>query len=180
MTVAELREILDDKNRKITLKEYREILYQLRWDTVNEQVKYIEDDDIRYSWYNGEMNGFRIAFDLSEHIEEENNVLNEFEKDARWESKYQHKTRTEELNLPTWDEAEKGIEYNIYSPKGCIYRLKTKIKSGYSCDKENPYIIRIEKVGYANSQLDFEFNEENYTKACDYCLKLFNGEENER
>lgn len=103
--------------------------------------------------------------------------LFETKKRAEWYLKY-HATRTEELDLPMWDEVEKGIEYNVYAPKGCIYRLKTKIKTGYSCDKENPYIIRIEKVGYTNSQHDFEFNEENYTKACDLCLKLFEGEEN--
>ena len=70
MTTAELHQILDDKNKKITLKEYQEILFQLQRDTIEEQVKYIEGNDHKYSWYNGEMNAFQLALDLSEHIKE--------------------------------------------------------------------------------------------------------------
>ncbi len=70
MTTAELHQILES-NKKITLKEYREILYQLKSDVIEEQVKYIEGNDPKFSWYNGEMNAFRLALDLSEHIEEE-------------------------------------------------------------------------------------------------------------
>lgn len=71
MTVAELHEILDNKNKKITLKEYQEILFQLKQDTIEEQEKYIKGNDLGYSWYNGEMNAFQLALDLSEHIKEE-------------------------------------------------------------------------------------------------------------
>lgn len=71
MTTAELHQILDDENKKITLKEYQEILFQLMQDTFDEQAKRIKSDDPRYFWYNGEMNAFQLALDLSEHIEEE-------------------------------------------------------------------------------------------------------------
>lgn len=71
MTTAELHQILDDENKKITLKEYQEILFQLKRDTIEEQVKYIRGNDLKYSWYNGEMNAFGLALDLSEHIKGE-------------------------------------------------------------------------------------------------------------
>lgn len=75
MTTAELHEILDDENRKITLKEYQEILYQLKWD-VNDEICKLAKEDVTHptiKWYNGEMNGFQLALDLSEHIKEEQN-----------------------------------------------------------------------------------------------------------
>ncbi len=73
MTTAELHQILDDENKKITLKEYQEILYQLKSDAIDKQVKYIRrgrGNDPEISRYNGEMRGFRLALDLSEHIKE--------------------------------------------------------------------------------------------------------------
>lgn len=69
MTVAELHEILDDENRKITLKEYQEILYQLKSDVIHIlATSKVSADEER--WYAGEMNGFQLALDLSEHIKE--------------------------------------------------------------------------------------------------------------
>ena len=72
MTVAELHEILDDENRKITLKEFQEILYQLKWDVQDEICKLTKEDMTQpiLKWYNGEMNGFQLAWDLSEHIKD--------------------------------------------------------------------------------------------------------------
>lgn len=71
MTVAELHKILDDENKKITLKEYQEILYQLKSDVIHilSTTTSCEYEDER--WYAGEMNGFQLALDLSEHIKEE-------------------------------------------------------------------------------------------------------------
>ena len=73
MTTAELYEILDDENKKITLKEYQEILYQLKRDVQDEIVKLTKEDIThpKLKWYYGEMTGFQLALDLSEHIEEE-------------------------------------------------------------------------------------------------------------
>lgn len=72
MTIAELHQILDDENKKITLKEYQEILYQLNWDVQNEIWKLTKEDVTHpnIKWYNGEMNGFQLALSLSEHIGE--------------------------------------------------------------------------------------------------------------
>lgn len=72
MTTAELHQILDDENKKITLKEYQEILYQLKWDVCDEICKLTEEDisHPKIKWYNGEMNGFQLALSLSEHIKE--------------------------------------------------------------------------------------------------------------
>lgn len=73
MTVAELHKILDDENKKISLKEYKEILFQLKCDVQNEIYKLIKEDvsHPKLKWYTGEMNGFQLALDLSEHIKEE-------------------------------------------------------------------------------------------------------------
>lgn len=73
MTVAELHEILDNENKKISLKEYKEILFQLKWDVQNEICKLTKEDVThpKLKWYYGEMNGFQLALDLSEHINEE-------------------------------------------------------------------------------------------------------------
>ena len=70
MTVAELHEILDDKNKKITLKEFQRLLWEMQKDANEEHTKY-EFNDKEFQWYCGEMNGFQLALDLSEHIEEE-------------------------------------------------------------------------------------------------------------
>ena len=73
MTQTELHQILDDENKKITLKEYMEILYQLKWDTVDFATKedFKNGTSNKYYWYQGETNAFQIALDLSEHIKEE-------------------------------------------------------------------------------------------------------------
>lgn len=72
MTTTELHQILDDENKKITLKEYQEILYQLNWDAQSEICKLTKEDITHpnLKWYNGEMNGFQLALSLSEHIKE--------------------------------------------------------------------------------------------------------------
>ena len=73
MTTAELHQILDDESKKITLKEYQEILFQLK----NDCTQHVDwDCDItskEYQWYCGEMTGFQLALDLSEHIKEMKN-----------------------------------------------------------------------------------------------------------
>lgn len=72
MTIAELHSILDDKNKKISLKEFQEILFQLKYDTVAFATKedFVNGTSNKYYWYNGETNAFQIALDLSEHIKE--------------------------------------------------------------------------------------------------------------
>ena len=63
MTNGELHDILDDENKKISLKEFRNILYELINDCTREAINNL-------SFYQGEINAFYIALDLSEHIEE--------------------------------------------------------------------------------------------------------------
>ena len=110
---------------------------------------------------------------ITRHIED----LFETKQEAEWYLEFGNITRTETLNLPTWEEAQRNLEVEIYAPKGRRYLLETKIKVGYSVDKENPYIIRIGRVGYADSQIDFEYTKENYIEACRVAKKLFLGEE---
>ena len=66
MTNGELHDILDDENKKISLKEFRNILYELIDDCTREAINNL-------SFYQGEINAFYIALDLSEHIEESEN-----------------------------------------------------------------------------------------------------------
>lgn len=65
MTNGELQHFLDDENKKISMKEFRNILYELIDDCTREATK----DNL--SFYNGEIKAFYIALDLSEHIKEE-------------------------------------------------------------------------------------------------------------
>lgn len=67
MTNGELHEILDDDNKKISMKEFRNILYELIDDCTREAT------NGNLSFYNGEINAFYIALDLSEHIKENEN-----------------------------------------------------------------------------------------------------------
>lgn len=69
MTNAELNEILNDENKKISLKEFREILWQLKEDCF-EKCWECEIGEYKQGYYSGEENAFYIALDLSEHIEE--------------------------------------------------------------------------------------------------------------
>lgn len=105
------------------------------------------------------------------------NLLFETKEEAEWQLEFGNITRTETLKLPTWEEAQKKLEVEICAPKGRKYLLQTKIITGYSCERENPYIIRIDRIGYADSQIDFEYTKENYIEACRLAKKLFLGEE---
>lgn len=106
--------------------------------------------------------------------------LFETQEQAEWHKEFGNITRTEKLKLPTWEEAQKKLEVEICAPKGKKYLLQTKIITGYSCERENPYIIRIDRIGYANSQIDFEYTKENYIEACRLAKKLFLGGDDER
>lgn len=70
MTKEELHKILDDENKKISFKEYRDILYKLKEDCFEELYK-LKVENSKTQFYYGEINAFFIALDLSEHIIEE-------------------------------------------------------------------------------------------------------------
>ena len=78
MTTAELHKILDNINKKISLKEYQDILYQLKNDTMafatREEIEKQEQTK-KCNWYYGETNGFQIALDLSEHINQNQKAI---------------------------------------------------------------------------------------------------------
>ena len=110
------------------------------------------------------------------HIKgEEEGTIFETKEQAEWYLKY-HATRTEELNLPTFEEfmqfSQQRPCYNITFMEG---------RSKYICflDKtpeDGMYICLYDKT--FDEDIFYELaTEENYIKACDLCLKLFKGEE---
>lgn len=70
MTNGELHDILDDKNKKISLKEFRDILWELKKDCFDEINKLDVTDTNKTQFYYGSINVLYLALDLSEHIEE--------------------------------------------------------------------------------------------------------------
>ena len=66
MTTAELHEILDDENRKLTADELKEVVYQLKQDTFNAASNSENCNVVRY--YEGETNAFQICLYLLEHL----------------------------------------------------------------------------------------------------------------
>lgn len=87
--------------------------------------------------------------------------LFETQKQAEWSLKYQHIPRTEELNLPTWEEF-------FNSGKSIVFR------DAYGDIQE---LKQYNREIYINEQYCGYLTEENYIKACDLCVKLFKGEE---
>jgi hypothetical protein len=102
------------------------------------------------------------------------NYLFETKKQAEWALKY-HATRTEELNLPMWEEWCENIENycETITFSDIHYNNYEMFIEGRNDDEA----IMITK--YPSGQyIFFEPNtQENYIKACDLCLKLFKGEE---
>jgi hypothetical protein len=77
MTTAELHEILDDENRKLTADELKEVVYQLKQDTFEKYCEEMSKDDIPNSqFYCGENNAFKICLDLLEHLKGEDDERN--------------------------------------------------------------------------------------------------------
>ena len=77
MTTAELHEILDNENRKLTVAELKQVIYELKQDAFNELSKILDKksldrQDIRnLGFYDGEQNAFQIVLDLFERLGEE-------------------------------------------------------------------------------------------------------------
>lgn len=69
MTTAELHEILDDENRKLTADELKEVVYQLKQDTFEKYGEALEVENLHISqFYLGETKAFEICLDLLEHL----------------------------------------------------------------------------------------------------------------
>lgn len=159
-----------NKERLKELIEQGATIYFVYNGNVDEKEGVYKDDFILNETY------VSIYWTTRNHQVKYENLF-ETKEEAEWYKEFGSIERTERLELPTWEEAQRNLEIEIYAPKGKKYLLETKIKVGYSVDKENPYIIRIDRVGYANSQIDFEYSKENYIEACRVAKKLFLGEE---
>ena len=104
-----------------------------------------------------------------EHIE----YLFETKEQAEWALKY-HATRTEELDLPMWEEWCENI---LNDCETIIFSDTHYNKYGMFVDGRLDENIIITKY-LSGKYIVFKPNsQENYIKACDLCLKLFNGEE---
>lgn len=136
--------------------------YKVNIGTQDLYIDWRERNEYGYGWWKNDRISFENLFETKE--------------EAEWELEFGNIARTETLRLPSWNDAQKGISYQFYAPKGNVYLLETKVKTGYSCDRENPYIIRIERIGYSNNENDYEFNKDNYIEACRLAKKLFMGE----
>jgi hypothetical protein len=93
--------------------------------------------------------------------------LFETQKQAEWSLKYQHIPRTEELNLPMWEEIEKIKEKDVYiiaKPKEMRFYIDYK------------FLIPQIKLCTLEDVFNWNLDEEGYLSACDLCLKLFKGE----
>lgn len=92
--------------------------------------------------------------------------LYETKQQAEWHLKY-HATRTEELNLPTWEEIEKIKEKGVYiiaRPREMIFYIDYK------------FLIPQIKLCTLEDVFNWNLDEEGYLSACDLCIKLFKGE----
>ncbi len=73
MTTAELHEILDNPQRKLTVDELKEVVFQLKQDTFNEHIEAFLNNNWNFSqFYLGETNAFQICLDLLGHLEGDN------------------------------------------------------------------------------------------------------------
>ena len=84
-------------------------------------------------------------------------------------------TRTETLPFLTWEEFNKVGKINFYDKNHCYIEF-------YINRIEKPYMIRIINHGDSYNSWgikDYDYNEENFYKAYDECVKLFKGVENE-
>ena len=98
----------------------------------------------------------------------------ETEEQAEWALKY-HKTRTEELNLPMWEDWHRVNKIGMYAMS---FRDK---KYAYCELMVFPDEIKVTRQAYGLEVLFDEPNtEENYEKACNVALKLFIGENNDK
>ena len=77
MTTNKLHDILDDENKKLSLKEIREVIHQLENDVIDKAFEYCnrtnERENYKYGFYMGEANAFILVLDLLEHLEEKEN-----------------------------------------------------------------------------------------------------------
>ena len=78
MTKSELFAILDNEDKKYTLSELQNIIYELEtdcmkfgWETQTKVFKDIKSEYYNKGYYNGEQNAFHLCLRLLEHLDEE-------------------------------------------------------------------------------------------------------------
>lgn len=105
--------------------------------------------------------------------------LYETQKQAEWSLKY-YATRTEYLDLPTWEELiDKKKNRRFYINEFvCRNEYDLLVVCSLGVDFEGKIEVRNVSL---NHKLLFQapLSEENYEKACDLCVKLFKGENDE-
>lgn len=103
--------------------------------------------------------------------------LYESKEDVEWFAKYQNISRTDYLNLPTYEEFIENYRvfgWECISDEMCVmFNYKTNVYSLYAVDNE----IWIGKDNDGSAIFHKKLNKENYIEACDICVKLFKGEE---
>ena len=76
MSYDDLHKILGDENKKLSLDELKQVIYELKQDCFTEFGKALETktqnrQEIRnIGFYDGEQNAFQIVLDLLEHFGE--------------------------------------------------------------------------------------------------------------
>lgn len=78
MTFEELHEILDNEDKKLSLKELEQVIYELKQDCFNREYLLLDmfrSEEVKFKirYYQGEQNAFQIVLDLLEHLKENNN-----------------------------------------------------------------------------------------------------------
>ena len=111
-----------------------------------------------------------IVFGYEPNDWEELKDLYETRKEAEWHLKY-YATRTEELNLPYWTDIEEHKDDDIY--KIASFRRKNAMSYNLLFKRGDLMLWSVQEL--MNVWIDLA-TEENYTKLCDLCLKLFKGE----
>ena len=128
-------------------------------DVVELSLKNISDE----FWY--------FLLGMTDELFENKAEVEEKSKKIKWALKY-HATRTEELELPMWEEWQRVNKIGMYAMS---FRDK---KYAYCELMVFPDEIKVTRQAYGLEVLFDELaTEENYIKACDLCLKLFEGEE---
>ena len=78
MTTEELHEILDNPQRKLTLAELQQTIYELKQNALGEWNKALEHENLHIGqFYCGENNAFQICLDLLEHLKGADNEQRE-------------------------------------------------------------------------------------------------------
>lgn len=123
---------------------------------------YIEDNILKWSSVVNKLLGHRY-FELNE--------IYKTKAEAEHYLNHANITRTETLPFLTWEEFNEIGKINFYDKNHCYVEF-------FINRIEKPYMIRI--INHGDSYncwgiKDYDYNEENFYKACDECVKLYMG-----